>query len=1165
MRKNGAIINGFLGLFRKESPRKEINRNFSIRDKFFSRKKKGNDLTYPCKVIDPYLIFGEEMPKCKFSLVGDNWLNTNSSKPVAILWGFNDWKWGFISDYLQEYRIAFAPRKILPWRAFSAMRSFPLRSDVFIVWGYTESSWLRLIAKISKSKIYRMEDGFLRSSNLGAAHTTPYSLILDSGGLHYDSEGDSDVERILNKKSFSSDDLVKAAECLRFLRGLGLSKYNPPTSLDAPTPGIKTRRRIAVLGQVDNDMSVRLGNPDGWSMVDMIKLAKLEHPDAEILYRPHPEVYLGYQRSKFKSRRIKNVCTVVSPDSSLIDFLESVDHVYTLTSLSGFEALLRGVSVTVLGTPFYAGWGLTDDRVKLPHRKVELSIEEIFAGAYLKYPRYLADLSRPDIGFKAAALRITADRMINGSELAKASLKDTSQLRLIAKSDFWPKILFSNPGVVPASLESLIPSMDMARFLNNAPGPLLQYSLLLAVCGKITNSSVRDAFLNKVRNYIDPQIYNKVVLLLHEHASGTYVHKQMSWLLLESDEYQSAAELLKEALRSERSKPKDEQFDVEEAATTTQEHALSPDQQQLLRNLYDVYYSERNFDQAILIAGILLVAGCADYALLLSLARLAELKFDLRSAYGLADVCMQIDPFAMRSAALNIKNKTLELNQLDADADISYMSEMALFSALKPDQIEAVLLLLKKYKNHIEIDGLDEIFLRTIYLDNDISSDKALAYKAIGDNSRAIEVMESVIASGNNSDSAILYYSQCLSFANEVDRALSIVLPYLEKRDSKILYDEAIRLLIISGDFERAYRLIKRAELKKIPVSDMLRTKTLFGSRKVKEAHRVYTEIPFRKLFYSYYKDKYFNVDEPDKHGDSLLGLAIYGPGDEIRFSSIYNRLPSILPHPSYKVSCDPRLFDIFTRSFPKIEFQPVARRRFHEIVDFEQYSLVPGSDLIGALDNNGVKALNDADQVMLITDLLHVCLPDYDSFEREPYLFVDQAIVSRFKEELPAGQPLVGLSWRSSLTTHSRNSHYLSIEELDSIFQIEGIQFVNFQYDECSDELAWVEERYPGKLLNIASVDHYNDFDSVAALMKCMDLIIAPATTVVELSGALGCPTWLLSNSAELHWRRINENGDDAWHENTKHIEGSVLGDKSTLVEKLHSELKRFSLANRG
>jgi len=65
-----------------------------------------------------------------------------------------------------------------------------------------------------------------------------------------------------------------------------------------------------------------------------------------------------------------------------------VDEVHTLTSLTGFEALLRGIEVHAYGGPFYAGWGLTHDRVDFPRRRAGLSLEELIAGTLILYPSY---------------------------------------------------------------------------------------------------------------------------------------------------------------------------------------------------------------------------------------------------------------------------------------------------------------------------------------------------------------------------------------------------------------------------------------------------------------------------------------------------------------------------------------------------------------------------------------------------------------------------------------------------------------------------------------------------------------------------------------------------------------------------------------------------------
>jgi capsular polysaccharide export protein len=195
-----------------------------------------------------------------------------------------------------------------------------------------------------------------------------------------------------------------------------------------------------------------------------------------------------------------------------------------------------------------------------------------------------------------------------------------------------------------------------------------------------------------------------------------------------------------------------------------------------------------------------------------------------------------------------------------------------------------------------------------------------------------------------------------------------------------------------------------------------------------------------------------------------------------------------------------------------------------------------------------------------LVTDFLHKVLVDYSSFAGGAYLSEDSLRKDYISSLLPRSNLLIGLSWRSSLTTHSRNEHYLTVEELEPLFQIDGIQFVNLQYDDCADELAWVEQRYPGKLFNLEELDQYNDLDGVAALLKCMDLVIAPATTVVELSGALGCPTWMFSNSSEIDWRKIDEDGTDVWHNSIKIVDVEEKGNKALLVNELFLRLSSFA-----
>jgi capsular polysaccharide export protein len=84
------------------------------------------------------------------------------------------------------------------------------------------------------------------------------------------------------------------------------------------------------------------------------------------------------------------LCEEVVTDVSMAALLDVVDEVHVLTSLSGFEALLRGKPVTCHGQPFYSGWGLTRDRIPTARRHRQLRLDELVAGALIEYPLYLS-------------------------------------------------------------------------------------------------------------------------------------------------------------------------------------------------------------------------------------------------------------------------------------------------------------------------------------------------------------------------------------------------------------------------------------------------------------------------------------------------------------------------------------------------------------------------------------------------------------------------------------------------------------------------------------------------------------------------------------------------------------------------------------------------------
>ena len=145
---------------------------------------------------------------------------------------------------------------------------------------------------------------------------------------------------------------------------------------------------ILVPGQVDDDASVRRGGGAIQSNRELLMEVRRQNPDAYILYKPHPDVTSGNRRGKVPKAILERTVDRVVTDCSLNVLWPCVHEVHTLTSLSGFEALLRRKKVATYGRPFYAGYGLTTDRLASPRTEEPLTLDELVAGTLILYPDY---------------------------------------------------------------------------------------------------------------------------------------------------------------------------------------------------------------------------------------------------------------------------------------------------------------------------------------------------------------------------------------------------------------------------------------------------------------------------------------------------------------------------------------------------------------------------------------------------------------------------------------------------------------------------------------------------------------------------------------------------------------------------------------------------------
>ncbi|MGH8457302.1 MAG: capsular polysaccharide biosynthesis protein, partial [Stenotrophobium sp.] len=147
--------------------------------------------------------------------------------------------------------------------------------------------------------------------------------------------------------------------------------------------------RLLVPGQVEDDASVRFGTGEVRTNLQLLQRVRAAHPDAWIVYKPHPDTEAGTRKGQVADAEALRHANQIARGVSPVALFAQVDAVHTMTSLLGFEALLRGVPVTAWGQPFYAGWGLTSDQSPLARRQRRLTLDELVAGALICYPDYV--------------------------------------------------------------------------------------------------------------------------------------------------------------------------------------------------------------------------------------------------------------------------------------------------------------------------------------------------------------------------------------------------------------------------------------------------------------------------------------------------------------------------------------------------------------------------------------------------------------------------------------------------------------------------------------------------------------------------------------------------------------------------------------------------------
>lgn len=285
-------------------------------------------------------------------------------------------------------------------------------ASVCVVWGVKGEQRWQVAASRNEIPVWRMEDGFLRSSGLGSDLQPPLSLVLDKTGIYYDATRQSDLENLLNHSSLTIEQQQRAQALRQKLIASKLSKYNLGEQWVIPGNSAG-KQKLLVTGQVENDASIARGTQTIKTNLALLRTVRRRNPDAFIIYKPHPDVLVGNRPGHITAEDMDLLADCVALDADIIECIQQVDEVHTMTSLSGFEALIHGKKVYCYGIPFYAGWGLTTDEHTCERRQNLLTLNDLLYQTLISYPSYIHPELRQSISPEMAMDWLQAQKRQN--------------------------------------------------------------------------------------------------------------------------------------------------------------------------------------------------------------------------------------------------------------------------------------------------------------------------------------------------------------------------------------------------------------------------------------------------------------------------------------------------------------------------------------------------------------------------------------------------------------------------------------------------------------------------------------------------------------------------------------------------------------------------------
>ena len=357
-------------------------------------------------------------------------------------------------------------------------------------------------------------------------------------------------------------------------------------------------------------------------------------------------------------------------------------------------------------------------------------------------------------------------------------------------------------------------------------------------------------------------------------------------------------------------------------------------------------------------------------------------------------------------------------------------------------------------------------------------------------------------------DKAIDYYKQALSInPNNAYIYNNLAKIYFDLNDHKRAFENSFKALKMKkndGDIQKTISFIYLKD------HDFENGWNYFDGRLDLEDFKEKNNY-IKKLNNKLYRSNNLN----NKIG-KLLVVREQGVGDEILYSSMYEDLLNDIKNTV--IECDPRLLNFYKRSLPKFSEKFVS---------------------LGTITNDDDQ-FRSIDNIIYAGSLGRYYRKNIKNFKNNSFLKIDnknfedmQIKLSIYKKKYK-----IGLSWKSFNNQFAQDKS-LNLKDLNNIFNLTDCDIFNLQYGNVENEINSFNSVNKNKLLNIEGLDLFNDFESIASLLKSLDVFISISNSTAHLAGALGVKTILIKpeNFAVFHyWNQKTDN--TPWYASVKLID---------------------------